>query len=192
MTLDEINKTLSLDYMLQHEPFGLLPAQYFPDEESNHYPPIFDYGFALTDEQASDYAREQGLIPVVRVECSADQDPWSIISWRISNIHIQRRFGTSDARQESRNCFTIYPQRRGVTHGRKVPCSRKKVNKLLDMMKQAFKMRPTWHLSRENRGRLQDNYYLDRISPSLQWGMEVLSSLPQRKDEAASEIIDTP
>ncbi|KAG7090178.1 hypothetical protein E1B28_011785 [Marasmius oreades] len=169
-TLDEINK-------------------YFPDDECEHRPPIFDYGFALTDEQVIDYAREQGLIPADG-EWSSDQDPWSIISWRmlcIFNYAVGLRIPGEGVEIvlpyiDPGNMVLLK-----VATNYEVPFSRKKADKLLDMIKQAFKVDPTWHMSRENRERLQDNYYLDRISPSLQWGMEVLL-----KDEEESGIIDTP
>ncbi|KAG7090177.1 hypothetical protein E1B28_011784 [Marasmius oreades] len=182
-TMTEINKTLTLDYMLQHEPFEILPAQYFPDEECDHYPPIFDYGFALTDKQASDYAREQGIIPADVVEPSSGQ--WSVISWRILCV-FNDALGLRIPGQQVElvlPCINTNVVILKIGTNYEVPFPPKKARKLLEMMKEAFKVPPTWYLSQENGGELEAHYHLDRISPKIQRGMEVLSNLRKRKDE---------
>ncbi|KAG7093301.1 hypothetical protein E1B28_006983 [Marasmius oreades] len=53
---------LTLRYMMKHEPFETLPFEYFPWKEVDHYPPIFDYGVALTTEEVRDYARREVFV----------------------------------------------------------------------------------------------------------------------------------
>ncbi|KAG7090352.1 hypothetical protein E1B28_009472 [Marasmius oreades] len=61
MTLEEINKTLTLTYMYDNAPFTLLPRQYLPDKTIHHRPPVFFYGISATLDKLEEYARKQGV-----------------------------------------------------------------------------------------------------------------------------------
>ncbi|KAG7093435.1 hypothetical protein E1B28_007114 [Marasmius oreades] len=57
LSMEELNHTLKLDYILAHEPFDELGWQYFPIPEFDLKPPIFDYAIALTLDEMKDYFR---------------------------------------------------------------------------------------------------------------------------------------
>ncbi|KAF9258163.1 hypothetical protein L218DRAFT_1080540 [Marasmius fiardii PR-910] len=60
-TLKEVNKTLTFDYMFEHEPFDDLPRQYYPQKKYNHRPPIFDWGITITTKELQEFGNKYGL-----------------------------------------------------------------------------------------------------------------------------------
>ncbi|KAG7093299.1 hypothetical protein E1B28_006981 [Marasmius oreades] len=156
-TKDEIDPPeghLTFRYMFEHEPFETLPFEYFPWKEVDHYPPIFDYGVALTTEEIQEYARREVFVEGREPPC----DYSGVLHGVLRKLN---------------NEFGLEPGRRiniGVPHTKMgnvvllkfldnyvCPLSGEKVDFVADGLKKAFGKVPKWFLSHNNE-RFKKNY----------------------------------
>ncbi|KAK7037463.1 hypothetical protein VNI00_010955 [Paramarasmius palmivorus] len=163
LTLEEMNETLSLKYILKHQPFEDLPLQYYPNPSYNHKPPIFDYGVALTADQIMDYGRKTGIIP-------ADMD-------HLTASHCTAVYG--DICRTFNNRFNLWIPGKKVdidtpyikervllfkvstNYDFRIP--EDKVFDLLDNMEQVLGLPAKWYVSNDNR-KLKRSYRI-RVPP---------------------------
>ncbi|KAK7049439.1 hypothetical protein VNI00_006045 [Paramarasmius palmivorus] len=157
LTIEEMNKTLSLDYIFKHEPFEDLPLQYYPNPSYHHKPPIFDYGVALTTEQVKDYARKNGIIPA-NVEHPTLHQWTKMYSLMLKKFNDRYKLHIPGKRVEVNNpcsdqCLALFK----VSTNYDLCVPEDKVMEILDVLEETLGQPAKWYLSNDNEV-LEDDY----------------------------------
>ncbi|KAG7093291.1 hypothetical protein E1B28_006973 [Marasmius oreades] len=155
-TKDEIDPPeghLTFRYMFEHEPFEILPFEYFPWKEVDHYPPIFDYGIALTTEEIQEYARRE-----VFLEGRNPHDYRDVLHGALRKLN--KEFGLEPGGRIGLG--VPYSKMENVVLFKFLdnyvcPLSDEKVHLVVDGLKRAFGKEPQWFLSHNNE-EFKNNY----------------------------------
>ncbi|KAF8884653.1 hypothetical protein BD779DRAFT_1674031 [Infundibulicybe gibba] len=141
--LKRTNKTLRLSAIQKHEPYELLPYQYFPIKVLDHQPPLFMYGLPLDLEEIRQYIRhpDSSIPPEIL-------DKGVMFQLYIFVKHLRTVFGLPNAvlpwhiaRCDNRLVFQMMTNydTRGITE--------EEVEKVIAVCKQLFQRSPMWYLS---------------------------------------------